>query len=58
MDTGPHLIVVLIVTEKELREQIAQEIEALLNPPPIDEVDHIIWQVILDCAAIARGKSD
>jgi len=46
------------VNEKELREQIAQEIEALLNPPPIDEVDHIIWQVILDCAAIARGKSD
>ena len=44
------------MNEQELREKIAKEIEDLLDPPPIDEVDHIVWNVIEKCAAIARGQ--
>ena len=46
------------MNEQELREKIAQEIEDLLDPPPIDDVDFIVWNVIEKCANIARGKSD
>ena len=35
---------------KSIGEDIAQEIEDLLDPPPIDEVDHIVWKVIEKCA--------
>ena len=41
---------------KSIGEDIAQEIEDLLDPPPIDEVDHIVWKVIEKCAQIARGQ--
>ena len=44
------------MNEQELREKIAKEIEDLLDPPPIDEVDHIIWKVIEKCAQVARGQ--
>ena len=42
--------------EKYFREKIAKEIEDLLDPPPIDEVDHIVWKVIEKCADVARGN--
>ena len=42
--------------EQHFREKIAKEIEDLLDPPPIDEVDHIIWKVIEKCADVARGQ--
>ena len=41
---------------KSIGEDIAQEIEDLLDPPPIDEVDHIVWKVIEKCADVARGQ--
>lgn len=44
------------MNEQELREKIAKEIEDLLDPPPIDEVDHIVWKVIEKCADVARGN--
>jgi len=37
-----------------LREQIALEIEDLIDPPPIDEIDYIVVEVIQKCAEIAR----
>ena len=43
---------------KSIGEDIAKEIEDLLDPPPIDDVDHIVWNVIEKCADIARGKND
>ena len=43
--------------ELELREKIAKEIEDLIDPPPIDEVDYLIVEVIKRCADIARGQS-
>mgnify|MGYP003348253340 CR=1 FL=1 len=42
--------------ELELREKIAQEIENLIDPPPVDDVDYIIFNVIKRCAEIARGQ--
>ena len=42
--------------EAVLREQIAAEIEYSFNPPPIDEKDHLVWEVIQNCANIARGN--
>ena len=42
--------------ELELREKIAKEIEDLIDPPPIDEVEYLIVDVIKKCADIARGK--
>jgi hypothetical protein len=42
---------------KELREQIAAEIEDLIDPPPIDEMDYIVVDVVKRCAAIARGTT-
>jgi len=45
-------------TEAKIREQIAAEIEDLIDPPPVDEVDYIVVDVIKRCAAIARGKID
>lgn len=42
-------------TESKIREQIAAEIEDLIDPPPIDEIDYIIVDVIKKCAEIARG---
>ena len=44
------------MNEQELREQIAKEIEDLIDPPPIDEIDFIVVDVINRCAAIARGQ--
>ena len=41
--------------EFTLREQIAKEIEDLIDPPPIDEIDYIIVDVIKKCAVVARG---
>ena len=46
---GTHKVV------KAVREQIAKDIEDLLDPPPIDDVDFIVWNVIEKCAAVARG---
>ena len=44
--------------EEELRNQIAAEIEDSFDPPPIDETDYLIWDVIQRCADIARGQND
>lgn len=44
------------MNEQELREQIAKEIEDLIDPPPIDEIDYMIVNVITKCAAVARGQ--
>jgi hypothetical protein len=44
-------------TEAKIREKIASEIEDLIDPPPIDEIDHIIVDVIKRCADIARGQN-
>ena len=42
---------------QEERELVAQEIEALLPPPPpVDEVEHAIWRVIEECADVARTR--
>lgn len=41
--------------EGDIRKQIAQEIEDSFDPPPIDEKDYLIWEVIERCANIARG---
>lgn len=46
------------MNEQELREQIAKEIEDSFNPPPIDETDFLIWEVIQRCADIARGQHE
>ena len=43
-------------TEAKIREQIAAEIEDLIDPPPVDEIDYIIVDVIKRCASIARGQ--
>lgn len=43
--------------EKHFREKIAKEIEDLIDPPPIDEVDYIIVNVIEKCASVARGNT-
>ena len=43
---------------KSIGEDIAKDIEDLFDPPPIDEVDQIVWNVIEKCADIARGKND
>ena len=42
--------------EVELRAKIAKEIEDLIDPPPVDEVDYLIVDVIKRCADIARGQ--
>ena len=42
---------------QETKEQIAKEIEDLLDPPPIDDVDFIVWNVIEKCASVARGTT-
>lgn len=49
---GPLLLETL---DKYLREEIAREIEDLIDPPPIDEIDYIVVDVIKRCANIARG---
>lgn len=43
-------------TEAKIREQIAAEIEDSFDPPPVDEKDYLIWDVIQKCANIARGN--
>ena len=45
------------MNEQELREQIAKDIEDSFNPPPVDERDFLIWEVIQTCADIARGQT-
>ena len=45
----------IIAIESEIRQQIAREIEDLIDPPPIDEIDYIVVDVIKRCADIARG---
>ena len=42
--------------QKDLREEVAKEIEDSFDPPPIDEKDYLIWEVIERCANIARGN--
>ena len=44
------------MNEYEIRQKIAAEIEDLIDPPPIDEIDYIIVDVIKKCADIARGQ--
>lgn len=41
---------------KSIGEDIAKDIEDLIDPPPIDEVDYIVVSVIEKCANIARGQ--
>ena len=41
---------------KSIGEDIAKEIEDLIDPPPIDEVDFIVVNVITKCADIARRQ--
>jgi len=47
---GTHKIV------KAVREKIAADIENLIDPPPIDETDYLIVDVITRCANVAKGK--
>jgi hypothetical protein len=49
---GTHKVV------KAVREQIAADIEDLIDPPPIDEIDYIIVDVIKRCADVARGNNN
>jgi hypothetical protein len=44
------------VIEHQVRQRIAAEIEDLIDPPPIDEIDYIIVDVIKRCADVARGQ--
>lgn len=46
------------MNEQQLREKIATDIESSFDPPPIDEQDFLIWEVIQTCANIARGKNE
>lgn len=48
----------IVKLEAELREQVAKEIENSFDPPPIDERDFLIWEVISRCADIARGHNE
>lgn len=43
---------------QELREQIAKRIEDEIekNMPPIDEVEHAIYETAMWCASVARGE--
>ena len=47
-----------VIREKELREQIAKEIESEIENmmPPVDEVELAVYEAAHHCAAIARGK--
>lgn len=46
-----------LVVESALREQIAKEIEDLISPPPIDDIEYLVVDVITRCANIARGDN-
>ena len=48
----------LAKARKEERELVAQEIENLQNPPPVDEIETIVWDVIEKCAEIARRSKE
>jgi len=45
---------------QELREQIATRIEEEIgkNMPPIDEVEHAIYETAMWCAGVARGTNE
>ena len=44
---------------QELREQIATQIENEIekNPPPVDEVEHAIYETAMWAASVARGTN-
>lgn len=44
---------------QELREQIATQIEDEIDKsmPPIDDVEHAIYETAMWCAAVARGDN-
>jgi hypothetical protein len=46
--------------EQELRGQIAQVIELAMEEmlPPVDEVDHAIFNALTWAAGVARGDDD
>ena len=54
-DAIKGLKILIQEVEGDLREQVAKEIEDSFDPPPIDEKDYLIWEVIERCANIARG---
>ena len=47
------------IREKELREQIAAQIEGEIEMmmPPVDEVEFAIYNAATRCAEIARGDN-
>lgn len=52
---GRHYLIDPETYESELREKIAKEIEDSYDMPPIDEIDHAIYNALQTAASIARG---
>jgi hypothetical protein len=45
------------IREKELRGEIAQVIELAMEEmlPPVDDIDHAVFQALIWAAGVARG---